>query len=164
MAALALIPNSSMIVWPLFNRCARYQNKSVGQRQNKMSNTAKKHVETAEAATMTVVKNPDQEAVQTDPIVPEVEVVPELSLDEKIQKLEDLNILVDRRKKLLESRRSLQTFRISADGLSNQLVLHDLTSHTEFKTYNAALISRVMDVMRETVDEKLMEVEAQIKF
>jgi len=131
-----------------------------------MSNAAKKQVENTEAASMTVVKNPEQEAPEVQNVVnvPEVEVVPELSLEEKIQKLEDLNILVDRRRKLLDSRRSLQTFKISADGLSNQLVLHDMTSHSEFKTYNAALISRVMEVMRETVEEKLAEVEAQIKF
>ena len=131
-----------------------------------MSNAAKKQVENTETASMTVVKTPEQEAPEVQNVVnvPEVEVVPELSLEEKIQKLEDLNILVDRRRKLLDSRRSLQTFKISADGLSNQLVLHDMTSHSEFKTYNAALISRVMEVMRETVEEKLAEVEAQIKF
>lgn len=131
-----------------------------------MSNAAKKHVENQESASMTVVKTPEQEAPEVQNVVnvPEVEVVPELSLEEKIQKLEDLNILVDRRRKLLDSRRSLQTFKISADGLSNQLVLHDMTSHSEFKTYNAALISRVMEVMRETVEEKLAEVEAQIRF
>lgn len=134
-----------------------------------MSNAAKKQVENTEAASMTVVKTPEQESAPVPNVpnianVPEVEVVPELSLEEKIQKLEDLNILVDRRRKLLDSRRSLQTFKISADGLSNQLVLHDMTSHSEFKTYNAALISRVMEVMRETVEEKLAEVEAQIRF
>jgi hypothetical protein len=131
-----------------------------------MSNAAKKQVVNEETANMTVVKNQDQEStpVQNAPIVPEVEVVPELSIEEKIQRVEDLTTLIDKRRKLLESRRSLQSFRVAADGFSNQLTLVDMTSHSEFKTYNAAVISRVMEVIRASVEEKLSEIEAQIKF
>jgi hypothetical protein len=132
-----------------------------------MSNSAKKQVVTEETASMTVVKNHEQETVppaESVTIVPEVEVVPELSLEEKIQRIEDLTVLIDKRKKLQESRRSLQSFKVAADGFSNQLSIHDLTSHSEFKTFNAAVITRVMDVIKSSVDEKLAEIESQIKF
>ncbi len=132
-----------------------------------MSNSAKKQVVTEETASMTVVKNLEQETVppaESVTIVPEVEVVPELSLEEKIQRIEDLTVLIDKRKKLQESRRSLQSFKVAADGFSNQLSIHDLTSHSEFKTFNAAVITRVMDVIKSSVDEKLAEIESQIKF
>jgi len=132
-----------------------------------MSNSAKKQVVTEETASMTVVKNLEQETVppaESVTIIPEVEVVPELSLEEKIQRIEDLTVLIDKRKKLQESRRSLQSFKVAADGFSNQLSIHDLTSHSEFKTFNAAVITRVMDVIKSSVDEKLAEIESQIKF
>jgi hypothetical protein len=124
-----------------------------------MSNAAKKQVVNEEAAQMTVVKN-DEEPIQTTVIEQE----PELTLEQKINKVEDLSMLIDKWHKLIDSRRNLQTFKLSTDGMSNNLKLIDTTSGHEFKTYNSAVISRVLDVIRQTLDERISEVEAQIKF
>ncbi len=109
---------------------------------------------------MTVVKNDEPETFEAKLIEPE----PELSLEQKIRKVEDLNLLIDKWHKLRESERSLQTFKLAGDGYSNQLIFRDMTSGQEFKTYNSAVISRVIGVIRDTLAEKLAELETQIRF
>ena len=124
-----------------------------------MGNTAKKISESEDAATMTVVKN--------EPVTVEARVVdpePELTLEQKIRKVEDLNLLIDKWQKLRESERSLQTFKLAGDGYSNQLVFRDMTSGQEFKTYNAMVIGRAIGVIRDALAEKIAEIESQIRF
>jgi hypothetical protein len=132
------------------------------------TNTAKKSVENIEEAVqMTVVKNQEEPQVTTTPLpepapVPAPE--PELTLEQKINKVEDLTMVIDKWRKLIDSRRNLQTFKLSTDGMSNNLRLIDTTSSHEFKTYNSAVISSVLEVIRKTLDDKIAEVEAQIRF
>lgn len=118
-----------------------------------------------ETVQMTVVKN--QEEPQAT-VVPEPAPVPvpepELTLEQKINKVEDLTMVIDKWRKLIDSRRNLQTFKLSTDGMSNHLRLIDTASSHEFKTYNSAVISTVLDVIRKTLDEKIAEVESQIRF
>jgi hypothetical protein len=120
-----------------------------------------------DAATLTVVKNPEPEvALQAAPVIvpPAPAPEPELTLEQKISKVEDLNMVIDRWRKLIESRRNLQTFKLSTDGMSNHLRLVDTASGHEFKTYNTSVISSVLEVIRKTLDEKITEVESQIRF
>ena len=99
-------------------------------------------------------------------IAPVVEVKEEprkLTLDERIQKVEDLTLLIERFKALAESRRKLQTFQIGADSMSSTILLRD-SSGNEFKTSNSAVITTVIDEMKRTLDSKVREVETQINF
>ncbi len=81
-----------------------------------------------------------------------------LSLDERIQKVEDLSLLIDRYRILNESRRKLQTFQLGADGLSSSIQLRDAAGN-EFRTSNSAVINTVIDEMKRTLDTKVREVE-----
>jgi len=81
-----------------------------------------------------------------------------LSLDERIQKVEDLSLLIDRYRILNESRRKLQTFQLGADGLSSSIQLRDAAGN-EFRTSNSAVINTVIDEMKRTLDSKVREVE-----
>jgi len=123
-----------------------------------MSSTAKKQAENLDAANMTVVKN--EETVDAVIVQPE----PELSLEQKIQKVEDLTMLIDKLRKLKETQRNLQTFRLAGDGYSNFLQLRDLNNNQEFKTYNASVIEEVLSVVKHSLAEKISEIESQIKF
>jgi len=107
-----------------------------------------KTVEAVAAPVMTIVKK-------------EVEEPRRLSLDEKIQKVEDLTLMIDRWRTLNESRRKLQTFQIGADSLSSVILLRDAAGN-EFKTSNSTVISSVIDEMKRTLDVKVKEVEEQI--
>jgi len=95
---------------------------------------------------------------------PEVKEEPrKLSLEEKIQRVEDLTLLIERFRALAESRRKLQTFQIGADSLSSTILLRD-ASGNEFKTSNSAVITSVIDEMKRTLDAKVREVETLINF
>ena len=103
-------------------------------------------VEVPEPVVLTIVK-------------PEPVIAPrKLSLDERIQKVEDLSLLIDRYRILNESRRKLQTFQLGADGLSSSIQLRDAAGN-EFRTSNSAVINTVIDEMKRTLDTKVKEVE-----
>jgi hypothetical protein len=121
------------------------------------SNVAEKTVPVAEveevsqvASTMTVVR---EEQVE--------EATRKLTLEERIQKVEDLSMLIERWKTLNDSRRKLQTFQIGADSLSSVVALRDANGN-EFKTSNSAVVTSVIDEMKRTLDIKIHDVESQI--
>jgi hypothetical protein len=121
------------------------------------TNTAEKVENVAEKPeatqpTMTVVK---EEKIE--------EAARKLTLEERIQRVEDLSMLIDRLRNLTESRRKLQTFQIGADSLSSVCTLRDANGN-EFKTSNSAVITSVVNEMRRTLDEKIQEVELNINF
>ncbi len=130
-----------------------------GQRQIIMgkSNAAEKTAPVAEvlevspvASTMTVVR---EEQVE--------EAARKLTLEERIQKVEDLSMLIERWKTLNDSRRKLQTFQIGADSLSSVVALRDANGN-EFKTSNSAVVTSVIDEMKRTLDIKIHDAESQI--
>jgi hypothetical protein len=85
------------------------------------------------------------------------------SLEKRIQKVEDLSMLIEKWRKLTETRRNLQTFSLGADGMGATIFLRD-ASGKEFKTSNTPVVSAVMEEIKTTLDEKVREVEEQIKF
>lgn len=96
--------------------------------------------------------------------VQEVAPVPQLTLEQKIQKVYDLGLLIEKLNQLNDAKRNLQTFKISSDGLSIQLYLRDTANNREFKTVNTAVVSRIIEVISETLQGKIAEVEQQIRF
>ena len=103
-------------------------------------------------ATMQVVKTTD---------APEA---PKLTLEQKIQRVQDLSLLIEKLTQLNEAKRNLQTFKLSSDGLSIQLMLRDTTNNREFRTFNSAVVNRILQVINDTLQEKIAEVESEIKF
>ncbi len=104
-----------------------------------------KAAEVVAAPVMTIVKNETEEPRK-------------LSLDEKIQRVEDLTLVIDRWRTLNESRRKLQTFQIGADSLSSVIQLRDAAGN-EFKTSNSSVITSVIEEMKRTLDVKVRVVE-----
>lgn len=105
------------------------------------------------------------EVVEVTPVMTVVKDVVEeprkLTLEERIQRVEDLSMLIDRWKTLNDSRRKLQTFQIGADSLSSVISLRDANGN-EFKTSNSAVITSVIDEMKRTLDAKVRDVEELI--
>ena len=131
-----------------------------------MANTAKKLSETSveESAPMQVVKNDQPAAAAVEIPVEQPAPQPELTLEQRISMVEDLTMLIDRWRKLQESYRNLQTFKIGTDGMSTQIVLRDTTSGKEFKTSNSSVVARILEEIRLTLQGKITEVESQIRF
>ena len=114
-------------------------------------------IELVEEVAITATEVP--EPVVLTVVKPEPVIIPrKLSLDERIQKVEDLSLLIDRYRILNESRRKLQTFQLGADGLSSSIQLRDAAGN-EFRTSNSAVINTVIDEMKRTLDTKVREVE-----
>ena len=105
---------------------------------------------------------PANKPVATMTIV-EKEEVRKPTLEEKIQKVEDLTLLIDRYRALAESRSKLQTFQIGADSMSSTILLRDAAGN-EFRTSKSAVITTVIDEMKRTLDSKVREVETLINF
>ena len=119
-----------------------------------MSNTVKKATKEGNGqsnASLEVMKK-DEKAVSVVP-----------SLKKRIQKVEDLSILIEKWHKLTETRRNLQTFSLGADGMGATIFLWD-ASGKEFKTSNTPVVSAGMEEIITTLDGKIKEVEDQIKF
>jgi hypothetical protein len=131
-----------------------------------MANTAKKLSESPveESAPMQVVKNDQPAAAAVEVPVEQPAPQPELTLEQRISMVEDLTMLIDRWRKLQESYRNLQTFKIGTDGMSTQIVLRDTTSGKEFKTSNSSVVARILEEIRLTLQGKITEVESQIRF
>lgn len=125
--------------------------------------TATVAVEATDAKVIELPKPPVAEALVVEAPVVVKEEPRKLTLDEKIQKVEDLTLLIERFKALAESRRKLQTFQIGADSMSSTILLKD-ASGNEFKTSNSAVITTVIEEMKRTLDSKVREVETQINF
>jgi hypothetical protein len=94
---------------------------------------------------------------------PKTEIPKPLTIQEKIDKLTNLNILAEKREKLIETKRNLNTFKLSADGFTNSLDLRDGNGNS-FKTSNSEVIKEVINLLSSTVDCKLLEVEREIEF
>lgn len=86
-----------------------------------------------------------------------------LSLEKRIQKVEELNIVIDKWRKLNEARKNLNGFKLGADGLSSTVFIMDVSGQ-EFKTSHNIVVETVLKTVKEVLDAKIQEVEDQINF
>lgn len=88
---------------------------------------------------------------------------PVLSLEKRIQRVQELNILIDKWRKLGEAKQNLTGFKLGSDGLSSTVIIKD-ASGQEFKTSHNIVVETVLKSVKEVLDEKITEVELQINF
>jgi hypothetical protein len=86
-----------------------------------------------------------------------------LSLEKKIQKVQELNIVIDKWRKLTEARQNLNEFKLGNDGMSSTVIIRDAAGR-EFKTSQNIVFSTVLKSIQEVLDEKIAETEEQINF
>ena len=144
-----------------FNRRARRQNKSEGHRQNSMSNvaTAQKtngKAATEEKAVMEVIKTESSNSAKTAENAI-------LSLEKRIQKVQELNIVIDKWRKLQEARKNLNEFKLGNDGMNSTIIIRDAAGR-EFKTSQSIVFTTVLQTVQQVLDEKIAETEVQIDF
>ncbi len=102
-------------------------------------------------AKMEVKKN---EPVQEHPV---------LSLEKRIQKVQELNIVIEKWRKLHDAKQNLNEFKLGNDGLSNTIIIKDAAGR-EFKTSQNIVFTTVMASVQKVLDEKIAETEEQINF
>ena len=86
-----------------------------------------------------------------------------LSIEQKIEKVENLKTLIDKREKLEASRKKLSAFVVGTNNFNENIVLTDENGNT-FKTSNSEVFTRVVSVINQTLVEKISEIEKQIEF
>ena len=111
---------------------------------------------------MSVVKNEATE--KTASPTPELPKAPVLSLHERIQKVEDLSILIEKRSQLMNSLREISNFKLSSDAMSNRIQIRNAATQREFNTSNTEVISEIIDVIIRRIEAKVAEVDANITF
>jgi hypothetical protein len=131
----------------------------VAQKQNAVTDT--------KAATMTVVKEevatPQAAAQELAAAAPVVKESPFLSLEKRIEKVEELTILIDKWRKLNEARKNLNGFKLGTDGLSSTITIKD-ASGQQFTTSHNIVVETVLINVKQILNEKIAEVEADINF
>ena len=86
-----------------------------------------------------------------------------LSLEKRIQKVEELNIVIEKWRKLNEAKRNLNGFKLGSDGLSSTVIIKDVSGQ-EFKTSHNIVVETVLKTVMEVLATKIAEVEEQINF
>lgn len=103
-------------------------------------------------------KAPQMEVVKTEKVEN-----PIISLEKRIQKVEELNIVIDKWRKLGEAKKNLNGFKLGSDGLSSTVIIRDVSGQ-EFKTSHNIVVETVLSTVKEVLDNKISEVEEQINF
>ena len=88
---------------------------------------------------------------------------PQLTLDQKIEKVENLKTLIEKREKLEQSRKKLQAFIIGTNNFNENIVLTD-ESGNKFSTSNTEVFANVIETINKTLVSKIAEIEKQIEF
>lgn len=118
-----------------------------------MSNTAKK-TNSKNESNLQVVKNEKENATKkTGNKV--------LTVEEKVQRIKELNILTERRGNLIASKNMLSEFSLGTTAESQKLVLTD-TDGRVYNISNSEAIKGVIEYLKGFLDGKIKEVEEKI--
>ena len=110
-----------------------------------------------------VVVEEKKEEVQAPAPAPVIKPVPVLTLEQKLEKVDELNKIIAKYQRLQEARKKLNTFKIGADGLNLTITIRD-ASGEEFKTSHNIVIETVLASVRQTLNERISDVEKDITF
>jgi hypothetical protein len=110
---------------------------------------------TEEKAVMEVVKTEQQQVKPAENAV--------LSLEKRIEKVQELNIVIDKWRKLQEARKNLNEFKLGNDGMNSTIIIRDAAGR-EFKTSQSIVFTTVLQTVQQVLDEKIAETEVQINF
>lgn len=112
----------------------------------------------SEKPTMAVVS-----AIKTEQPSPAPEPPRELTLEEKIQRVENLQLLVTKRSRIIATRGELDRFQISSNDFNCALDLTD-SDGNKFRTTFTPGVKKVVEFLKRSFDESIQEVEQQIQF
>ena len=143
----------------------------------KLTNTALKPGNGKPSAEeMTIVKtilnpaeNKTEEKKPVLPIEPEKPVIPapelkkEMTMMEKILKIENLQLVIEKRAKLVQTRSELDRFQISSNDFNCTMRLNDSDGNV-FTTSFTPGIKKVIDFLKTQFDASITEAESKITF
>lgn len=122
----------------------------------------------ADKAVAQVVKETlkvDTEKNNEQKVLPEKtkEMVRELTMVDKINKIENLMLMIEKRNRLVQTRSELDRFKTASSDFNCTLRLNDSEGNT-FSTSFTPGIKKVLDFLRNAFDLSITEVESGINF
>jgi hypothetical protein len=96
-------------------------------------------------------------------IIPEVKPEPVISVERRIEKVEELKITIRKYQQLQDARRGLTSFRLGSDGMSATLTLKDADG-TPYSISNPVVVEAALNHIRQILNEKIHETEKEINF
>ena len=121
-----------------------------------------KSVSSSESPIVDKTVKTDKPIIET-PVKEVLKPAPVLSLEQKIEKVENLTILIEKREVLEESRKKLNAFVVGSPQFGENIKLTD-ESGNNFHTSNTEVFTKVIEVIKSTLIEKITEIETQIQF
>ena len=129
--------------------------------------------ETAVLAAVKTVLNPEQNKTEEKkpvlqiepekPVIPAIEPKKEMTMLEKILKVENLQLVVEKRAKLVQTRSELERFQISSNDFNCTMRLNDSDGNV-FTTSFTPGIKKVIDFLKGSFDVSITDVENKITF
>jgi len=129
-----------------------------------------------EKAVLTVVKpvlNPESSKIEEKkpvlkvepekPIIPAAEPKKEMTMLEKILKVENLQLVVEKRAKLVQTRSELERFQTASNDFNCSMRLNDSDGNV-FTTSFTPGIKKVIDFLKSSFDASITDVENKITF
>ncbi len=136
-----------------------------------------KQVPRAGATQMTKVNTAVAQKTATNPVVeptkttamvvvkeePKAETAKEPTLEDRIHRVEILQLLVEKRAKLVQTRSELEKFQVSSNDFNCSMRLNDSDGNVFSNSFTPG-IKKVIDFLKTSFDTSIKEVESQIKF
>ena len=108
-------------------------------------------------------KKPVLQIEPEKPVVPDPEPKKEMTMMEKILKIENLQLVIEKRAKLVQTRSELDRFQISSNDFNCTMRLNDSDGNV-FTTSFTPGIKKVIDFLKSSFDASITETESKITF
>jgi hypothetical protein len=134
---------------------------------NGKSHTAEENAVVTAGITVITAKEEEKKPllnIEPDkPVIPAAEPKKEMTMMEKILKVENLQLVVEKRAKLVQTRSELERFQISSNDFNCSMRLNDSDGNV-FTTSFTPGIKKVIDFLKSSFDASIVDVENKITF
>jgi len=130
---------------------------------SKLEKAAEKAVETLVASIPLAEKKVEEVVIPVETVAEKPVVVRELTLQEKINKIENLQLIVEKRERLVGTRSELEKFLTSSNDFNCTLRLNDSDGNV-FTTSFTPGVKKVVEFLKTSFDSSIGSIEDQIKF
>jgi len=94
---------------------------------------------------------------------PVMKTVPAMTLEQKLEKVEELNRIIKKYELLNVARKNLNQFKVGTDGLNVSILIKDAAGN-EFKTSHNVVVETVLTTVRQILNERIKDTEKDINF
>jgi hypothetical protein len=108
-------------------------------------------------------KKPVLQIEAEKPVIPAPEPKKEMTMMEKILKIENLQLIIEKRAKLVQTRSELDRFQISSNDFNCTMRLNDSDGNV-FTTSFTPGIKKVIDFLKSSFEASIVDVENKITF